>query len=179
MPTTRDKLKSIARRTIQEKGVHGLNFRDLAAEANIKSSSVHYYFPKKSDLIYEVTEDYTRDFYAKMEKITQSSKGPVKQLEELFNLYKNNLPKRLCLCGMLAAESNQLDKRTKDLISQSFLHIQEWIKKRIESLPGKKAQAKGLAGLLFSSLQGALLMDGVKGREQYLAEVRKFFRTLV
>lgn len=48
MAHAKGKLKSIARVLIQEKYVNGLSFRDLAAEANIKSSSVHEYFPQKA-----------------------------------------------------------------------------------------------------------------------------------
>ena len=73
MVQMKDQLKSIATCTIQEKGVSGLSFRDLAAEANIKSSSVHYYFPQKADLIYEVTKDYTETFSDALDKIDQAS----------------------------------------------------------------------------------------------------------
>ena len=178
MAQTKDQLKSIATRTIQEKGVNGLSFRDLAAEANIKSSSVHYYFPQKADLIYEVTKDYTEEFFQELDKIDQSSIDPVDRLDALLSLYRKNLPGRFCLCGMLAAESNQLDDRSKDLLSRFFTRTQKWVREVIEDLPRNEGYPAGLSGLLLSSLEGALLMDGVKGKEKYLTEVQKFIRGL-
>ena len=178
MAQTKEQLKSIATRTIQEKGVNGLSFRDLAAEANIKSSSVHYYFPQKADLIYEVTKDYTEAFFQELDKIDQSSNHPVDRLDALLSLYRKNLPGRFCLCGMLAAESNQLDDRSKDLLSGFFTRTQKWVREVIEDLPRKEGYPAGLSGLLLSSLEGALLMDGVKGKEKYLTEVQKFIRGL-
>ena len=178
MAQTKDQLKSIATRTIQEKGVNGLSFRDLAAEANIKSSSVHYYFPQKADLIYEVTKDYTEEFFQELDKIDQSSIDPVDRLDALLSLYRKNLPGRFCLCGMLAAESNQLDDRSKDLLSGFFTRTQKWLREVIKEIPGNSSITSGLPGLLLSSLEGALLMDGVKGKEKYLNEVQKFIRSL-
>ncbi len=178
MSDTKEQLKTIARRVIQEKGVNGLSFRDLAAEAKIKSSSVHYYFPKKTDLIFEVAVDYTKAFHQEMVTIEQETRSPLKRLEKLLDLFKNNLPKRFCLCGMLAAESNQLDMKTKDVLTDSFKQTQNWIQERIKEFPGKKTASQDKAGLLMASLQGALLMDGIKGQEQYLSNVRKFIRTL-
>lgn len=178
MSQTKEQLKSIATRTIQEKGVNGLSFRDLAAEASIKSSSVHYYFPQKSDLIYEVAKEYTEAFSQALDKIDQSSNHSVERLDALLNLYKKNLPGRFCLCGMLAAESNQLDGQTKDLLSKFFAQTQKWLREVIEDLPRNGATTVGLSGVLLSSLEGALLMDGVKGKEKYLTEVQKFIRGL-
>ncbi|NKB81714.1 MAG: TetR family transcriptional regulator [Nitrospirales bacterium] len=179
MAQTKNHLKSIATRTIQEKGVNGLSFRDLAAEANIKSSSVHYYFPQKADLIYEVTKEYTDAFFQALHKIDQLSKHSVERLDALLDLYKKNLPGRFCLCGMLAAESNQLDNKTKDLLSRFFVKTQKWLREVIEDLPSNGATPAGLSSVLLSSLEGALLMDGVKGKEKYLTEVQKFIRGLV
>lgn len=178
MTHTKDHLKSIATFAIQEKGVNGLSFRDLAAEANIKSSSVHYYFPQKSDLIYEVAKDYTEAFFQALDKIDQSSDDSLGRLDALLSLYRKNLPGRFCLCGMLAAESNQLDDPTKELLAKFFGRVQNWIRKVIEDLPSSQANTAGLPGLLLSSLEGALLMDGVKGKEKYLIEVQKFIRGL-
>ncbi len=178
MAQTKDQLKSIATCAIQKKGVNGLSFRDLAAEANIKSSSVHYYFPQKADLIYEVAKDYTEAFFQELDKIDQSSKHSVGRLDALLDLYKKNLPGRFCLCGMLAAESNQLDDKTKDLLSKFFARTQKWLREVTEELPGNGATTPGLSSVLLSSLEGALLMDGVKGKEKYLTEVQKFIREL-
>ena len=36
--------------TVQKAGLSHLSFRTLASDAGIKSSSVHYYFPEKTDL---------------------------------------------------------------------------------------------------------------------------------
>ena len=50
MESTRQELLRKATATVRRAGSAALNFRDLGHSVGVKSSTVHYYFPTKSDL---------------------------------------------------------------------------------------------------------------------------------
>jgi len=58
MTEKRENLQDLAQEHVRHYGLKGLSFRTLAEEAGIKSSSVHYYFPEKSDLATALIERY-------------------------------------------------------------------------------------------------------------------------
>ena len=57
---TRDKILKISTELIRKGGYNSFSFRDLAQKSGIKSSSVHYYFPTKSDLVVELIKNYEK-----------------------------------------------------------------------------------------------------------------------
>ncbi len=67
MTEKREKLENAALESAQRRGMNGLSFRTLADEVGIKSSSVHYYFPEKSDLTRNLIERYTQNFLASVD----------------------------------------------------------------------------------------------------------------
>ncbi len=62
MSNTREQLQDRAEHYIRQGGFGSFSFRDLAKDLNIKSASVHYHFPSKSDLGTAVAERYNRRF---------------------------------------------------------------------------------------------------------------------
>ena len=57
-------LMDLAEARIRDKGYAGFSFRDLAAEAGIKSASVHHHFPTKAKLAAAVAHRYAKRFLA-------------------------------------------------------------------------------------------------------------------
>ena len=55
----REMLEQTALDLVQRHGLSGVSFRTLADEVGIKSSSVHYHFPDKSDLTNVLIERYS------------------------------------------------------------------------------------------------------------------------
>jgi AcrR family transcriptional regulator len=49
----------VTERRVRLAGYNGFSFRDVAADAGIKSSSVHYHFPGKELLVDAIAERYT------------------------------------------------------------------------------------------------------------------------
>ena len=60
MESTRQELLRNATATVRRAGSAALNFRDLGHSVGVKSSTVHYYFPTKSDLLNEAAADTPR-----------------------------------------------------------------------------------------------------------------------
>ncbi|MFY1975969.1 TetR/AcrR family transcriptional regulator, partial [Achromobacter dolens] len=48
---------------------NGFSYRDLAEHVGVKTSSIHYYFPGKDDLLYEAVEAYSARALASVRSI--------------------------------------------------------------------------------------------------------------
>jgi TetR/AcrR family transcriptional repressor of nem operon len=93
--------------------INAFSYGDISKIVNVKTSSIHYYYPSKTDLINAIIEkniDEINELQQKQEKLSASQK-----LENLFKYYlmliKEN---KICLVGTLASDNNSLDIRVKE-----------------------------------------------------------------
>lgn len=61
-PTTKSKILEISIALFAQNGFAETSIRDIAKEADIKSSSIYYYFESKDDILYEIL-DMSRQFF--------------------------------------------------------------------------------------------------------------------
>ena len=66
-------IMSTAQELIQNKGYNGFSFRDVADAVGIKSASIHYHFPTKSDLVKEIAANYRAAFQLALGEIDAQS----------------------------------------------------------------------------------------------------------
>ncbi len=71
--TTRELLLAHAEKLIRTRGCNGFSYRDLAEHVGVKTSSIHYYFPGKDDLLYEAVEATARAPWARCAASTPRS----------------------------------------------------------------------------------------------------------
>ncbi len=106
---TSERVLDIAQRLIQTRGYNAFSFRDIASEIGIKSASIHYHYPSKTDLGVALVSRYRLAFEGELDKISARSKEAPKRLKGFVALFRNTLDnQRLCLCGMLGAERDGL-----------------------------------------------------------------------
>jgi len=67
--STRDQIVALAQTLIQTQGSNGFSYRDLAAKIGIKTSSIHYHFPQKEDLLLAAVEDYHQRWHVAIRAI--------------------------------------------------------------------------------------------------------------
>ena len=105
-----DEITDLAERYIREGGFRGFSFRDIAKEIGIKSSSVHYHFPTKTDLAVKVARRYTERFLACLGNPCDPAYSPNELIKKYIALFNQSFTedKKMCLCGVLAAESTDL-----------------------------------------------------------------------
>lgn len=143
---------------VRQGGYNGFSFRNIAAAVGIKSSSVHYHFSTKEDLAVAVARNYTNKFLASLgepEKLQEKAKNPVR---EYVNAFRNAIQedKGMCLCGMLAAETDVLPESVV-LETQAFFRRNiEWLQ-RAYVVIGKQSDAKELAVNTLCVLEGAMI----------------------
>jgi TetR/AcrR family transcriptional repressor of nem operon len=182
MDTTRDVLKRNATATVRKGGSVSLNFRDLGRSAGVKSSSVHYYFPTKGDLLKEIAGEYRERFLAALEEGIASSRSLRQDLFVLIDLFVAAQDSKLaCLCGMLATETELLDPQVRSAVNRFFESLQAWIVRRAAARG--VAKPAGLpppifADLLVSLLEGSLLLSRLEAHKSSLAGARAWIQKI-
>jgi len=183
MSEKRNQLEQAATDAVQRSGFNNLSFRNLADEVGIKSSSVHYYFPEKSDLATALIKKYSDDFAEQLKHIDDRKISPRNKLEafiKIFDVVMNE--QKFCLCGMMAAEVDSLDETSKQALVDYFQRIEDWLTSIIEQ---GKDQLSGhirprvMARMMVSGLEGAILIDRVKGRSDLLRSQRELVRAFM
>jgi TetR/AcrR family transcriptional regulator, transcriptional repressor for nem operon len=176
--TTRQELMRNATAIVRRGGSAALNFRDLGHSVGVKSSTVHYYFPTKSDLLNEIASEYTTMFLEALEDGIRDSSSFRQDMLVLVDLFVGAQGEKLsCLCGMLATEADLLDPAVRTTVNQFFAALQDWVIRRARlravAAPGRLAPAT-FARLLISMLEGALLLSRLHAHKASLAAAREW-----
>lgn len=180
---TREALLRNATDTVRRGGSAALNFRDLGQSVGVKSSTVHYYFPTKGDLLTEIADGYTEGFLAALETGIGRSRSLRQDLLVLVDLFAGAQGEKLaCLCGMLATEADLLDPTVRDAVNRFFERLQAWIVHRAavrtETKPGGFPAAT-FADLVVSLLEGSLLLSRLDAHGSSLAAARTWIQKTV
>ncbi len=182
MADKREQIEKAATDAIKRDGLRSISFRTLADEVGVKSSSVHYHFPTKSDLAQQVVSKYTDSFVDELTAIGRSQKTLVGKLDGLISLFEGVIDTQdLCLCGMMSAELTSLDGGTRGALKRFFRESEGWL----EAAFAEHAQElsteltpRQLATLFMAGLEGASLVDRVHDSRERLAAFRALARDL-
>ncbi len=162
--TTEEKLLIAAETRIRAGGYNGFSFRDIARDAGVTHAGVHHYFPTKEALVARVAEDYTTRFLDSLRAVPP--KGREDALRALFR-HSIEVDGRMCLCGLLAAESAALPPSVVDAARAFFVGVADLMEETFADAPGvPDPRARALA--LLAQLEGAALLA------QALADPRIF-----
>lgn len=174
----RAEILQLANNEVQQKGVSSLSFRELASKLGIKSSSVHYYFPQKDDLIEAVIEEYSKQTISATQAGTEALKPGRARLLALVDLIQTKLQNRQCTAGILAAESAQISARARAAISAFFNQLESWITAELKAMGKKDSEAKVLARVILTAVEGSLMIGSVEADDAYLDNLKKFIMGL-
>ncbi len=164
--TTRDTIMDIAERLVMTRGYNAFSYQDIAAEIGIKTASVHYHFAGKLALGVAVVRRYTAGVVALQQRLdadhVSTEPDKLKQYVGLF-MRVSKTGTEICLCGALAAELASLPDELQQEVVAFFDVHEQWLARLLQS--GRKrghfeftGSAKQMAGLMFSALEGALLV---------------------
>ncbi|MEC3909634.1 TetR/AcrR family transcriptional regulator [Sphingobium sp. CR2-8] len=166
MADTRDTILAAAMPIVQARGYNGLSFRELAKVVGIKSASIHYHFPSKADLgaaLVRRYREYVRDGFR-----TISDHLP--DLAACLNAYVSGFRQtlengnRMCLCGLLGAEYDELPDPVKDEIEGFVEDNVSWVAGMISAsraVSQENARSRALA--IYAALSGAQLIARSRG----------------
>lgn len=181
MSEKRNQLEAAATDAVQRSGLHNLSFRTLADAVGVKSSSVHYYFPEKSDLAAALIDGYQASFADLLAQIDQRNLNSKEKLGAFVKIFEDVLAaEKFCLCGMLAAEVDSLDSDNREKLSAYFRMLEDWLVTAIDSaFSVPKMDSRMLALSLLSGLEGAILIDRIEGGSQRVQAQHELIKQLM
>lgn len=179
----RDQLLEHAIELIMLRGFNGFSYRDLSERVGVKTSSIHYYFPAKDDLVLEAVQQYSERVMAGIDTIDASLAADAK-LSRYTKLFGKALGdgSRICLCGMLAADIESLPETVRHAVQAFFSANERWLaallaqgtKEGTLAFSGKPEHA---ARTLYAAYQGAVLASRLFQQKARLDEVEKAWKT--
>lgn len=161
---TADLILNSAEELVQRRGFNGFSYADISAELGMRKASLHYHFAGKTDLGEALIRRYTQHFAAALEAIDARTDDPRTKLEWYAALYADVLQrKRMCLCGILAAEYETLPEGMQRAVIAFFDENERWLEGVLEDgrrrgflgFPGSSRES---ARTIIAGLEGAMLV---------------------
>lgn len=185
--TTKDKLLSAAQSLIQKVGFNVISFRDLSDSVGIKTASIHYYFPTKTDLGLALIERYKAAFSKELSSIDNSEKTAINKIKKLISFMEKCREggDKSCLCGMFASDILSLPQELQESVASFFKLGTKWLTKTInEGIKNSEFQAHSdpeiCAQTFFVTLQGLMLFSrGDLKRDVPFNECSQFLMSLI
>jgi TetR/AcrR family transcriptional regulator, transcriptional repressor for nem operon len=148
----------LAESHIRDGGYNSYSFRDLAAEAGIKSSSVHHHFPTKAALTAAVMRRYTDNVLAAVADATE--RGGADAVSAYRSVFRTTLLKdgRMCLGGALGAETGGLPPEVAQAARDFFRRVTDDLSYRIGG-----TDPRAHAQQVVAALEGAMILARALG----------------
>lgn len=167
----------VAERLVQERGFNGFSYADVASELGVTKASLHYHFAGKAELGESLVRRYTDRFGNALGEIDARDVPATEKLHEYCEIYRRVLAeRRMCLCGMLAAEYGTLPDPMRRAVNGFFDRNEAWLSAlldvgrasgalRFESTPGQAADS------IIAALEGGMLIARPYGNRGVLDSV--------
>lgn len=124
--STRESILQLADTLIRDKGYNAFSFNDISKSIGIKTASVHYYFPSKTDLGVAIVKEHIER--VKALKATVKDHDPVTKLERFLSIYtKVKSENKVCIVGSLATDLQTVDEEIKVELKALTKLILEWV----------------------------------------------------
>jgi len=161
---TASRILDVAERLAQVRGFNGFSYADIAAELGITKAALHYHFASKADLGEALIGRYSARFGEALAVIDAGTSAAPAKLRGYAELYLDVLRnRRMCLCGMLAAEYPTLPDAMQASVVSFFNQNETWLQHVLEQGRGDGSlhftgSACDVARMIISCLEGAMLV---------------------
>jgi TetR/AcrR family transcriptional repressor of nem operon len=166
---TAERILDVAERLVQVRGYNGFSYADVAAEVKIATASLHYHFASKAELGVALITRYAARFDEALAEIDRALDGAPAKLDAYVAIYASVLRrKRMCLCGILAAEYQTLPQPMRRAVTRFFDANEVWLTGVLEAGRAEGSltfagPARDVADMLVSGLEGAMLVARPRG----------------
>jgi TetR/AcrR family transcriptional regulator, transcriptional repressor for nem operon len=163
-PRTAERSLDIAERLLQTRGFNNFSYADVATELGITTASLHYHFPGKAELGQALITRYAERFADALRRIDRELPDAYTKLAAYTRLYADVLRgKRMCMCGILAAEYQTLPEPMRSAVIRFFDDNERWLADVLaQGLADGSLSFNGSAGdiaqSILSTLEGAMLV---------------------
>ena len=169
----KEKILKLSQELIQSFGVNGFSYSDLSKSLKIKTSSIHYHFPKKTDLIIAILEKNIQDQKKGFLEIKNSEKFSSKLNAFLELILSNtcNFEFKVCIGGMIASDIDSLNTQLRKKTIEFFDQLEKIIEELIE-IDTKKSDKKKLSKLLIAQIEGGLILSHLYKDKEYINNIK-------
>ena len=174
---TAERILDAAEKLVQVRGFNAFSYADISKAVGIQKASLHHHFATKTDLGVALVERYRRVFLEALSGIETDADKAVPRLERYVDLYRKVLRKRrMCMCGMLAADVATLPSPMRESVAVFFAENEKWLA-RVLSQGTNRGELKfagtpaSMAAFIVSSLEGAMLVARGRGEPGHLDDV--------
>ncbi len=173
---TVDRILDVAERLVQVRGFNAFSYADVSQALGIQKASLHHHFATKADLGVALIDRYRRHFHAALDAI-ESADDAGEQLARYVDLYRSVLrKKRMCMCGMLAADVATLPAPMREGVAEFFTENEAWLARLLTAGRTRgdlkfAGSPESVAAFLVSSLEGAMLVSRGMGQPEHLDAV--------
>ena len=138
--TTRDTIIQVADHLIRDKGFNAFSFKDISNAIGIKTASIHYHFPTKTDLGIATIKGHIERLEAL--KAELENKSPLAKLEGFFSIYSTvKSENKVCIVGSLATDLHTVEEGIQKELKVLAEKILEWVTEILEEGKAKNAFA--------------------------------------
>ena len=172
MNETAQQILNIAESLIMQRGFNAFSYADIAKEIGIKTASIHYHFPTKSDLGKSLVDRYHSVFFENLKHVDEANAHPVRKLDAFLDLYLETLDDgQICLCSMLASDIVTLPEAVRLAVKRFFVENEAWLagvfrEGRNDQTLNAGGNAEMNAKHFYSVVQGAMLISRVMNSEE-------------
>jgi len=171
-PDTSEQILDVAQQLVQTVGYNAFSYADIAAAVHISKASLHYHFPTKAKLGHSLIARYEKDFRRLMAEIDARGQNAPARLRDYVAIYAKVLKdRRMCLCGMLAAEFETLPRPMQSALDHFFELNEEWLEGvlqqgRAEGSLKVDGPPREHAQFIVAALEGAMMLARSHGAER-------------
>jgi TetR/AcrR family transcriptional regulator, transcriptional repressor for nem operon len=180
--TVREQILDHAITLIMLRGYNGFSYRDLSNLVGVKTSSIHYYFPSKDDLVLEAVSVYSDAVFNALQSIEASLPADAK-LSKYAKSFGKTLGDgdQICLCGMLAADIESVPDNIRQAVQAFFKANESWLAKVLmqgvrEQTLAVNGKPENAARALFAAFQGSVLASRLFQTKTRLQDVEATVR---
>jgi TetR/AcrR family transcriptional repressor of nem operon len=184
-PATPARILDVAEGLLQTRGYNGFSYADVAGELGITRAALHYHFPGKAELGQALITRYAERFATALADLDAAATSAPTTLAGYVDLYAQVLSRRrMCLCGMLAAEYLTLPPAMQSGVTTFFDESSAWLQAvlqrgREEGTLAFAGAAPDTAAMVMGGLEGALLITRMSGDvEGFRAAARRLLAGL-
>ncbi len=126
MMDTRLQIIETANNFLVERGFNAFSYKSISEKVGVKTSSIHYYFPTKSDLGIAIIQSHR---LLLEQWITKSrNKTALEKINSFFKYYKKLVAdQKVCIMGALTSDINTLEEPLRQELLSFGEDIVEWV----------------------------------------------------
>lgn len=149
---TEVRILEAAKKVFHRKGFEGTRMQEIADEAGINKSLLHYYFRTKENLFDAVFKAAFREIFTKLFTTVDSNDPLEKKLKNLINEYIGFLQKNSYLPGFILAELNQNPDKIIEVFKSAPVSPSMLIEKMKKSINDEKLEKTDVRELFINIL---------------------------